>query len=129
MNILGIGFLSEASACLVRNGRLVAAVSEERLNRKKSWYGYPEESINEVLRIGKTQLNNIDFVATHGFLPKKPQRIIFEKKKLKINKSNLPSKKKKFLINYLDKRYLHEVFVFKERKGKCKIWSKFHFTY
>ena len=69
MNILGIGFLSEASACLVRNGRLVAAVSEERLNRKKSWYGYPEESINEVLRIGKTQLNNIDFVATLFFYP------------------------------------------------------------
>ena len=34
MNILGIGFLSEASACLLKNGKLVAAISEERLNRK-----------------------------------------------------------------------------------------------
>ena len=72
MNILGIGFLSEASACLLKNGKLVAAISEEKdLTEKKLWYGYPEASINQVLEIGKIKLNDIDFVATHGFLSEK----------------------------------------------------------
>ena len=83
MNILGIGFLSEASACLLKNGKLVAAISEERLNRKKLWYGYPEASINQVLEIGKIKLNDIDFVATHGFLTEKPsKKKILRKKKI-----------------------------------------------
>ena len=40
MNILGIGFLSESSAALVVDGKLIAAISEERLNRRKLWYGF-----------------------------------------------------------------------------------------
>ena len=80
MNILGIGFLSEASACLLKNGKLVAAVSEERLNRKKLWYGYPEASINQVLEIGKIGFDDIDFVATHGLSKEKPNKKIFDYK-------------------------------------------------
>jgi carbamoyltransferase len=118
MNILGIGFLSEASACLLKNGKLVAAISEERLNRKKFWYGYPEASINQVLEIGKIKLNDIDFVATHGFLSEKPSKKNFEKKKKLVRTSNLPLKQKKFLINFLDKRYSHEVYVFEQRTPK-----------
>ena len=118
MNILGIGFLSEASACLLKNGKLIAAVSEERLNRKKLWYGYPEDSIKEVLDIGKIKFENIDYIATHGFLPTKPQIKIFETKKQLINKSKLSSKKKNFLNSYLDKRFLHETFVYEERTPK-----------
>ena len=118
MNILGIGFLSEASACLLKNGKLVAAISEERLNRKKLWYGYPEASINQVLEIGKIKLNDIDFVATHGFLSEKPSKKNFEKKKKLVRTSNLPLKQKEFLINFLDKRYSHEVYVFEQRTPK-----------
>ena len=80
MNILGIGFLSEASACLLMNGKLIAAVSEERLNRKKLWYGYPEDSIKEVLDLGKIKLKNIDFIATHGFLPSRPKKKFLRQK-------------------------------------------------
>jgi hypothetical protein len=35
---------------LRRDGELVAAVSEERLNRCKLWYGFPEAAIDELLR-------------------------------------------------------------------------------
>src|SRR5580698_5277768 len=42
MNILGLNaFHGDASAALLRDGRLVAAFEEERLNRVKHWAGLP----------------------------------------------------------------------------------------
>jgi len=42
LNILGINaFHGDASAALLRDGQLVAAVEEERLNRIKHWAGLP----------------------------------------------------------------------------------------
>ncbi|MGB8061706.1 MAG: carbamoyltransferase C-terminal domain-containing protein [Candidatus Sulfotelmatobacter sp.] len=42
MNILGLNaFHGDASAALVRDGQLVAALEEERLNRVKHWAGLP----------------------------------------------------------------------------------------
>ncbi len=51
MIILGINWLSDASATIVRDGKIVAAVSEERINRKKLWHGFPEMAIEDVLAI------------------------------------------------------------------------------
>ena len=77
MNILGIGFLSESSAALVVDGKLVAAISEERLNRRKLWYGFPESAIHEVLKIGGLRLSDIDCISTHGYLPKNLAHLLF----------------------------------------------------
>src|SRR2546421_522853 len=42
MNILGLNaFHGDASAALLSDGQLVAAVEEERLNRIKHWAGFP----------------------------------------------------------------------------------------
>ena len=41
MRILGINYLSESSVCLLENGKLKYAISEERINRVKNWYGSP----------------------------------------------------------------------------------------
>ena len=42
MNILGLNaFHGDASAALLTNGKLVAALEEERLNRIKHWAGFP----------------------------------------------------------------------------------------
>ena len=35
MKVIGINYLSESSVCLVENGIVKYAISEERLNRKK----------------------------------------------------------------------------------------------
>ncbi len=46
MYLLGINaFHGDASACLVHDGTLVAAVEEERFRRIKHWAGFPGESI------------------------------------------------------------------------------------
>src|SRR4051794_3542719 len=50
MDILGINaYHGGASACLIRDGKLVAAAEEERFNRIKYWAGFPVESFKYVL--------------------------------------------------------------------------------
>src|SRR6476646_8789058 len=51
MNILGINaFHGDASAALLSNGQLVAAVEEERFNRIKHWAGFPALAAKDCLR-------------------------------------------------------------------------------
>src|SRR3954451_1105630 len=50
MYILGINaYHAGASACLIRDGELVAAVEEERFRRSKYWAGFPSLAINYCL--------------------------------------------------------------------------------
>ncbi|MBJ80253.1 MAG: carbamoyltransferase [Myxococcales bacterium] len=64
MNILGLSaFYHEASACLLRDGGIVAALSEERLSREKHDPGFPLKSIRECLRIAGIGVHDIDHVA------------------------------------------------------------------
>ncbi|HEX2474898.1 MAG TPA: carbamoyltransferase C-terminal domain-containing protein [Lacipirellulaceae bacterium] len=70
MNILGINaFHGDASAALVIDGRLVAAVEEERFNRIKHWAGFPAASIRYVLEEGGVTARELDHVAV-SFDPK-----------------------------------------------------------
>lgn len=115
MNILGVGFLSESSACIVQDGKLIAAVSEERLNRRKNWYGFPEEAIAEVLKIAGLTLPYIDLVATHGRCALTPDLPAFNRHKQAITESGLSEQRKQKLIAHLDKRYNHEAGVFSQR--------------
>jgi len=51
--VLGLNaYHGDASAVLVRDGQLVAAVEEERFRRIKHWAGFPTESIGRVLALG-----------------------------------------------------------------------------
>lgn len=63
--VLGVSYNADAGAALVRNGRIVAAISEERLNRQKLWYGVPQGSIEWVLQYSGLSWSDIDYVATH----------------------------------------------------------------
>ncbi len=50
MDILGINaYHGGASACLIRDGRLIAAAEEERFSRIKYWAGFPTQAIRYVL--------------------------------------------------------------------------------
>ena len=64
MNILGINEGHMSSACLIKDGVLVAAVCEERFTRNKNEQGYPERAIEYCLKEGKITNNEIDCVAT-----------------------------------------------------------------
>jgi carbamoyltransferase len=64
MNILGINaYHGNASAAIVCEGRLVAAVEEERFNRVKYAAGFPAQAIRYCLREAGVELKDIDHVA------------------------------------------------------------------
>src|ERR1700687_202604 len=63
MNILGINaYHGNASAAIVCDGRLVAAVEEERFNRVKYAAGFPAHAIRYCLRAAGLTLADIDHV-------------------------------------------------------------------
>ena len=62
--ILGINtYHADSSACIIVDGKLIAAIEEERINRKKHFSGYPIESIRECLRIANKQDTEITDIA------------------------------------------------------------------
>ena len=63
--ILGINaYHPDASACIVQDGRLVAAVAEERLGtRFKHIAGFPAQAIRRVLAMAGASVKDLDFVA------------------------------------------------------------------
>src|SRR5215475_3451014 len=64
MNILGINaYHGNASAAIVCDGKLIAAVEEERFNRVKYAAGFPAAAIRYCLREAGLTLGNIDHVA------------------------------------------------------------------
>jgi carbamoyltransferase len=61
--ILGINaYHGDASASLVIDGQLIAAVEEERFNRIKHWAGFPAESIRWCLDVGGIKPADLDHV-------------------------------------------------------------------
>lgn len=115
MYILGISFLSEASVALIQDGKIVSAVSEERFNREKLFYGYPEKAIEWTLANAGLTMKNIDVIATTGDAPVSPPKELYEEKDLAIRNSPLPEDLKNRQIGLLRKRYHHDKHVFEER--------------
>jgi carbamoyltransferase len=61
--ILGLNtFHADSAAALLRDGELVAAVTEERLNRVKHFAGFPELAIKEVLDIAGIGIEDVDHI-------------------------------------------------------------------
>ncbi|NJD69841.1 MAG: carbamoyltransferase [Candidatus Methylomirabilota bacterium] len=64
MMILGINaYHGDASAVLLRDGELVAAVEEERFRRIKHWAGFPREAIRACLDMAGITVPAIDHIA------------------------------------------------------------------
>ena len=54
---------ADSSACIIVNGKIVAAAEEERFNRIKHWAGFPENSISYCLRDSGIKFEDIEEVA------------------------------------------------------------------
>ena len=63
MYILGINaYHAGSSACLIQDGRLIAAAEEERFRRVKYWAGFPVEALRYCLAEAAIRLNDVDHV-------------------------------------------------------------------
>jgi carbamoyltransferase len=66
MIILGINaHHADSSAAIVVDGKLVAAVEEERFRRIKHWAGFPSLAIEYCLREAGVDLNGVDHIAVN----------------------------------------------------------------
>jgi carbamoyltransferase len=78
MDIIGISaFYHDAAACLLRDGAIVAAASEERFTRKKHDADFPEHALRYCLEAGKIRADDLAYV---GFYEKpfiKFKRILY----------------------------------------------------
>jgi carbamoyltransferase len=64
--ILGLNaFHGDASACLMIDGKVVAAAEEERFRRIKHWAGFPREAIRWCLSEAGVGLGAVDHVAVN----------------------------------------------------------------
>jgi len=66
MLILGINaHHADASAAIVRDGKLIAAAEEERFRRVKHWAGFPTAAIRYCLDEAGVSLNDVDHIAVN----------------------------------------------------------------
>jgi len=64
MIILGLNaYHGDSSACIVVEGKLIAAAEEERFRRIKHWAGFPTEAIKYCLKEAKVKIEDIDHIA------------------------------------------------------------------
>src|SRR5690625_2118256 len=66
MIILGIANDETASACLVKDAKVIAAASEERFTRIKMDNSWPENAISYCLDYAGITLDEVDIIATDG---------------------------------------------------------------
>jgi carbamoyltransferase len=64
VNILGVSaYYHDSAACLVRNGRIVAAAQEERFSRRKHDADFPRQAVAYCLQEGGLAIGDVDWVA------------------------------------------------------------------
>lgn len=66
MYILGLNvYHGDSSACILSDGKLLAAVEEERFTRIKHWAGFPKESVKYCLNEAGATIEEIDHIAVN----------------------------------------------------------------
>mgnify|MGYP003392005682 CR=1 FL=1 len=77
MNILGISaYYHDSAACLVQDGRIVAAAQEERFTRKKHDFRFPANAVEFCLARGGIQTGDVDLVTFYDKPLVKFERIL-----------------------------------------------------
>ena len=63
MYILGINaYHGDSSACILKNGKVIAASEEERFRRIKHWAGFPSEAISFCLKEANVDITTVDYI-------------------------------------------------------------------
>ncbi len=69
MLTLGIHDGHTATACLWEEGRVIACISEERLNREKEWAGFPQQAIETCLVIAGKKKEQVQSIGICSLMP------------------------------------------------------------
>ncbi len=142
-SILGISaFYHDSAACILVDGKIIAAAQEERFTRKKHDSSYPRNAVNFVLKYSNLKLNDVDQIvffekpflkferlletyvafAPKGFVSFAKAMPIWIKEKL-FQKNLLFNELKKHDINY---KNVNNIFFFRSSFKPC---SKCFFSF
>ena len=114
MTILGLNYyFHDSTACIVKDGHLIAAIEEERLNRDKHTRNFPQKAIARCLQIAQLDYSEIDHIAisikpTHNLRKK----LLYLLKNLQIFKT------------FINHEFVH---AYNKQKGFWN-WYKYHYT-
>jgi carbamoyltransferase len=65
--VLGVNaYHGDSAACVLVNGKLVAAAEEERFRRLKHWAGFPSQAIRYCLNEARARLSDVSVVAVNS---------------------------------------------------------------
>ncbi len=65
--IIGLNiYHGDSSACIMKNGEIIFAIEEERINRIKHWAGLPIESIKACLKFSNISIEKVDYIAINS---------------------------------------------------------------
>ena len=82
MKILGIScYFHDSAACIVDNGKIIAACQEERFSRKKNDHNFPEQAIRFCLKECDLKIDEIDKIVFYEDSKKKYERILYSYKR------------------------------------------------
>jgi carbamoyltransferase len=102
MNILGINaYHPNASAALVQNGKLVAAVEEERFNRVKYAAGFPVQAVRHCLAEAGLEIQNIDYIV----VPRNPWARLWKKLKFAVRLPRFAADRAKVMARFAGVHY------------------------
>jgi len=127
MYILGLNaYHGDSSACIFKDGELIAAIEEERIRRIKHWAGFPSEAIKFCLNEAGIRIEDVDYIT----ISRDPSANLYKKithsiKKLvsfKALKDRLANTKKVVSI----KGELAKVFGIDESKIKAEVVNVEH---
>ncbi len=66
MLILGLNlFHADSSAALIKDGKIIISLEEERFSRIKHYSGFPVKSIDKILINSKIKIEDIDYITTN----------------------------------------------------------------
>lgn len=127
MYILGINaYHGDSSAALVKDGKLIAAIEEERIRRIKHWAGFPSEAIKFCLDYAGIGIKDVDYIA----ISRDPYAKFFEKilrlLKRKPSSNFLKDRFSNFKKIKSIKANLSEAFGIKEKEIKAKVYNIEH---
>jgi carbamoyltransferase len=120
MNILGINaYHGNSSAAIVCEGKLVAAVEEERFNRVKYAAGFPAQAIRYCLKEAGLQLSDIDHVA----VPRDPYARLATKIFYALRMPSFAGERAKVLVKFTG---IREALAGAFDMDPAKLSAKFH---
>ncbi|MCS7244971.1 MAG: hypothetical protein N2504_01425 [candidate division WOR-3 bacterium] len=116
MYYLGIHDGHTATACLFKDGKIIACISEERINRIKEWGGFPKASILELLKIANISPSDIKAVGVSSIFT--PIRNIQELE------SHTLKKIAKYTINFIPRSIIRNRLI---RKAFLSLYEMFSY--